>query len=158
MSAVDSFRRAALVGRRVVDSLGMRPTTVTIRVETWDLPWNTTGATLLSTVDTVLSPSPKVTQESTGDASFFGGGTVADAGDDALSAGVYRIGPITPTCTAGGYAVADLAPAQTAPTMRVTVLLEGAEFQTGGERFVLTDLDATNALHIMMTVKRTVQS
>lgn len=154
MAAVDRFRAAANYGRRAVDALGMRPTTVTITVETYSLPWNTTGATLQSTSTTVLSPRPKVVQASAGVESAFGGGATSDTGG-VLLAGVYTIGPITPSFSAGGYTITQLAPAQTSPRVRVYVQLDGPEFQTAGEHCSIIGIDATHPLHTTMTVQLT---
>lgn len=155
-SPADRFRAAAARGRKAVAALGLRPTTVTITVQTYSAAWNSHGATLIDTQTTVLSPSPKVEQADLGPLSAFGGGSLADAGSE-LNAGVYRIGPITPQYVGGGYTTSQLAPAQTSPAVRVTVTLAGPEFKTPSEVFKVTDMDATNALHTFMTVARVKQ-
>jgi hypothetical protein len=157
-SPLDRFRRAADVGRRAVDSLGMRPTTVTIRVETWSAAYGTAGATLVSASETVLSPSPKVSRAAS-TPSYFGGGAASNSGAS-LSAESYVIGPITPAFSAGGYTIAQLAPTQVDTTMRVLVKLAGGnEFDDAGENFVIAPggVDATRPLRVMLTVQRTQQ-
>lgn len=150
-----AHRAAALAGRRAAERAGVRPTTVSVVVETWSGPIGTDGITLVSTSTTTLSPSPRVLSGAalTG---YFGGGTAA-ASSGVLLAGQYLVGPITLDYPGGGYSQATLCPA--AADDRVTYyLLEGDEFTTGGERFRLVDSDATHPHKISLVVERTAQS
>lgn len=146
------FRAAADQGRRAAERVGVRSTSVTIRVRVYSGAVGAHGVTLVSTTDTVLSPSPRVTQISEGRPSYFGGGVFTDS-TGRVVAGEYAIGPITPSYPGGGYDATDLAPAG-AVNKRVTVLLAGDEFQTGGEEFEVLKLDATAPLHVMLAVAR----
>lgn len=153
--SLSRFRAAADVGRKAAARIGMRPVTVAIRVETWSAAYGTAGATLSSASTTTLDPSPKVSRA--GEApSYFGGGPATDAGAS-LSADSYVIGPITPTFAAGGYTLSQLAPTQTSPALRVLVVLTGDEFATAGEKFTITDVDASRPLRVMLTVQRAQQ-
>lgn len=156
MPIADRARRAADYGRKVVDRLGLRPSTATVTIETFADPWST-GATPTSTTTYALSPRPKIVEAgAVGVPSYFGGGSTADGGAN-LSADAYRIGPITPAYPGGGYSSAQLIPPQPDVLTRVYVVLTGPEFQSAGEKYQVINVDATNALHFFMDVVRTVQ-
>lgn len=159
MSLVDDLRAAAQAGRQAAADVEQRPTTVTIRVETYAAPINTltTGTTPSSTSDTVLTPSPKVMDLGTSDPSTFGGG-VADDATGNLGATYYQVGPITQLWSGGGYSLRDtLAPAG-AVNKRVLVKLEGPAFQSGGELFDVVRSWQTSAQSTYLIVRRTRQS
>mgnify|MGYP000691650546 CR=1 FL=1 len=110
------------------------------------------GTTLATTTDTVLDPRPKVTQVTDGQRSYFGGGTVS-LSNGLLVAAVYEVGPITQEFPGGGYAQDDVAP-PSGYTKRVTVVLEGPEFTTGGEEFAVDAADFTRPQRGMLRVVR----
>lgn len=150
-----AFRAIADRVRAIPETLGQRPTTVTIRVRTYSGALGAQGTTLVSTTDTVLSPRPKVREVSGGSPSFFGGGTLALHNGE-LEAAVYEIGPITQAFPGGGYTQSDVVPAG-AYTKRVTVVLEGDEFTAGGEEFTIDQSDFTRPHRGMLRVIRTRQ-
>lgn len=147
-----TLRAAANRGRIAAESVGVRSTVVTVRVRVYSGPVGAQGTTLVSTTDTVLTPAPKVRQISEGKSAYFGGGIYTDATGRVL-AGEYEIGPITPEFVAGGYSPTELAPAG-GVNKRVTLLLAGDEFQTGGEEFEIVKIDATRPLRTMLMVVR----
>lgn len=148
----EAFRAIADAVRAIPEAIGTRGTKVTIRVRTYSGAVNAQGTTLTSTVDTVISPRPKVLQVSEGIPSYFGGGLFTDSTGRAL-AGEYEVGPITQLYDGGGYDVGDLAPAS-GVSKRVTVVLEGDEFQPGGEEFEVIKVDATRPFRTMLLVTR----
>lgn len=149
------FRALADSVRRVPETLGQRPTKVTLRVRTYSGPVAQYGVTLVSTVDTVLDPRPRVREVTDGQRSWFGGGTLA-ASDGTALAGVYEIGPITQAFPGGGYTQGDLLKSA-APNKRFTVVLEGDEFSEGGEEFMVSASDFTRPQRGMLQVVRTRQ-
>lgn len=154
-AARDAFRLIADTVRRVPETLGQRPTKVTLRLRTYSGAVGAQGTTLVSTVDTVLDPRPKVVEVTDGQKSYFGGGTLA-ANDGTALAGVYEVGPITQKFPGGGYTQNEIIPAA-AYTTRLTVLLEGDEFSTGGEEFLVTASDFTRPHRGMIQATRTRQ-
>lgn len=154
-AAVNGFRAIADSVRRIPEQLGQRPTSVTIRVRTYSAAVGAQGTTLVSTTDTALDPRPKVVEVSDGQPSYFGGGTISLSSGN-LVAGVYEIGPITQEYPGGGYAQDEVAP-PSAYTKRVTVLLDGPEFSTGGEEFDVDAADFTRPQRGMLRVVRTRQ-
>ena len=154
-AAVNGFRAIANNVRRIPEQLGQRPTAVTIRVRVYSAAVGATGTALVSTTDTVLDPRPKVVKVTDGQPSYFGGGTVS-LSNGTLVAAVYEIGPVTQAFPGGGYAQDEVAPAG-AYTKRVTVLLEGTEFTTGGEEFEVDSADFTRPQRGMLRVVRTRQ-
>ena len=150
-AARDAFRSIANTVRAIPEAFGVRGTTVTIRVRTYTQPIGETGATT-TTTDTVLSPLPRVRQISEGQRGYFGGGVLASS-TGALTVGEYEIGPITQDFPGGGYSPTDLAPAG-GVTTRVTVVLEGEEFASGGEEFTIVQMDATRPFRTMLLVAR----
>lgn len=119
--------------RSIPQTLGLRNTTVTVVVETWSAAVGTSGATLSSTVSTVLTPTPRVTAQGDGGASAFGGGYASQSAGG-LVATEYEIGPVTPDHTSGGYSWSDLIPTGDV-TKEVYVVLAGENFTGSGERF-----------------------
>lgn len=154
-AALASFRAIAGNVRRIPEAFGVRTTLVTIRVRTYSAAVAASGTTLLSTSDTVLDPRPKVVEVTDGQPSYFGGGTLV-ASDGIARAGVYEIGPITQDFPGGGYTQTEVVPAASVTT-RVTVLLEGDEFSSGGEEFEITGSDFTRPFRGMLQVTRTRQ-
>lgn len=146
------IRAAADVGRRAAESVGARSTLVTVRVRTYSGAVGLATSTVTATTDTALDPRPKVTQVREGRPSYFGGSILADSGGRLL-AGEYEVGPITQDFPAGGYTPAELAPAGSS-SRRVTVLLSGDEYQSGGEEFEIVAMDATRPHRIMLQVGR----
>ena len=84
-----------------------------------------------------------------------GGGSLA-LSDGTGRAGVYEIGPITQAFPGGGYTQSEVVPAGSTVT-RVTIVLEGDEFTTGGEEFEITGSDFTRPQRGMLQVTRTRQ-
>lgn len=150
-AANSAFRRIASAVRGIPEQFGARNTLVTIRVRTYTGPVGGAGVTSTA-VDTVLSPIPRVNQVSEGRGGYFGGGILTDDQGRVL-AGEYEIGPITQEFPGGGYAPTTLAPAG-GVTKRVTVLLAGDEFQSGGEEFEILRMDATRPFRTMLLVSR----
>jgi len=155
LGALASFRAIADAVRRIPEAFGQRTTLVTIRTRTYSGPANAYGVTLVSTADVVLDPRPKVREVTDGQRSYFGGGSLAASSGIAL-AGVYEIGPITQPFPGGGYTQGSVV-VPASPTQRVTVLLEGDEFASGGEEFEVTASDFTHPQRGMLQVTRTHQ-
>lgn len=149
-----AHRNAALTGRRAAERSGVRSVSVSVIVETWSGPTQVSTSTLMSTSTLVLSPRPKVSPAGE-EAGYFGGGNSAISGGR-LVAGTYRIGPITLATTGGGYTVDQLSPPGASDT-RIYYFLAGDEFSDGGERFELTDVDASRPHQVTLTVRRTAQ-
>lgn len=154
-AARDAFRQIADTVRRIPETLGQRPTKVTLRLRTYTGAVGAQGTTLVSTTDTVLDPRPKVIEVTDGVKSYFGGGTLT-ANDGTALAGVYEIGPITQRYPGGGYTQGEILPAASYTT-RLTVLLEGDEFSAGGEEFIVTAADWTRPHRGMIQATRTRQ-
>jgi hypothetical protein len=153
MATADRFRRAANAGRRAAVSVGQRPTTVSITVRTYSSDVNVLGATLsMSTVSTIL-PAPKVAPAGDGPFSWYGGGNGTDAGGVAR-AGLYLVGPITPSFPGGGYDESDLAPAGAA-NKRITVTLAGGDFPASGEVCSVLAIHRETPQSIHLLVQRT---
>lgn len=150
-----AHRAAADRGRRAAEAVGARPTKVTVRVRTYTAPVGTSTATVSSTTNTPVDPRPRVRQLSQTEASFYGGGLLA-AGTGRSVAAYYAVGPMTLDYAAGGYTVADLLPAG-ATTKRVTIVLEGDEFTSGGEEMHVVNVDATRPHQVNLVVSRTRQ-
>jgi hypothetical protein len=147
-----AFRRIANAVRGIPEQFGTRNTTVTVRVRAYSGAVGAQGTTLTGTADTVLTPIPKVTQVIEGTPSYFGGGIFTDSTGRVL-AGEYEVGPVTQEFPGGGYAPTDLAPAGSV-SKRVTIVLTGDEFQSGGEEFEVIKVDATRPFRTMLLVTR----
>lgn len=156
MAFKDSIRAAADRARAAAVPF-VRPTTVTVTVTTYDAAVGTDGASVLSVVETTLSPSPKVAAAGSGGTSAFGGG-FASSSAGGLEATEFTIGPITPKYTGGGYDANELLPVG-AVTSDVGVILSGGAFEGTGERFEVVpgSLDATRAYGWTFRVRRTQQ-
>lgn len=150
-----AFRAIAGAVRRIPETLGQRPTKVTLRVRSYSGPVGQYGVTLTSTTDTVLDPRPKVVEVTDGQRSYFGGGTLAASSGTAL-AGVYEVGPITQSYPGGGYTQGAVVIAA-AVNARFTVILEGDEFASGGEEFEVIASDFSRPHRGMLQVVRTRQ-
>lgn len=152
----DGIRRAADAGRRAAEPW-VRPTVVTIVVETWSGPYGATGSTLVSTATTTLSPRPKVQAVGDEGASAFGGG-YASSSAGGLVATAYDIGPVTLTYPGGGYTVEELLPLG-ASNKNVYVVLSDGAYEGTGERFRVDpgSLVATRAYQCTFRVVRTDQ-
>lgn len=151
-SARDGWRALADACRRIPESFGTRSTKVTVRLRAYSGPVGQTGVSVSTTTDTVLDPRPRVRQVSEGQRGYFGGG-VLSAATGALRIGEYEVGPITQDFPGGGYAPTDVAPTGGA-TKRVTLILEGDEFTSGGEEFEIVHMDATRPFRTMLLVAR----
>jgi hypothetical protein len=149
-----AHRNAALTGRRAAERTGVRSVSVSVITETWSGPTQVSTSTLASTSTLVLSPRPKVVPAGE-EPGYFGGGNSAISGGR-LIAGTYRVGPITLATTGGGYTVDQLSPPGASNT-RIYYFLAGDEFSDGGERFELTDVDASRPHQVTLTVRRTAQ-
>lgn len=152
----DGIRRAADAGRRAAEPW-VRPTIVTIVVETYSGPYGAVSSTLTSTSTTVLSPRPKVQAVGAQGPSAFGGG-YASASAGGLEATEYEIGPITLKYPGGGYTVDDLLPLG-ASNKNVYVILADGAYEGSGERFRVDpgSLVATRAYQVTFRVVRTNQ-
>lgn len=145
------MRSAANRGRVAAESVGVRSTEVTIRTRSYTAPIGESTSTATAT-DVVLSPRPRVRQVSEGQRGYFGGGVLASSTGE-LRVGEYEIGPITQDFPGGGYSPTDLAPAGGVST-RITVVLSGEEFASGGEEFEIVQMDATRPFRTMLLVRR----
>lgn len=150
-TARDGWRALANACRAIPETFGTRSTSVTIRLRTYTAPVGESTATA-TTTDTILDPRPRVRQVSEGQRGYFGGGVLASSTGE-LRVGDYEIGPITQEFHGGGYSPTDLAPAG-GVTKRVTVLLQGDEFSSGGEEFEIIHMDATRPFRTMLLVRR----
>ena len=153
----DAIRKAADAGRKAAEPW-VRPTIVTVVVETWSGPYGATGSTLQSTQSTVLTPRPKVVAVGDQGASAFGGG-YASSSAGGLSATTYEIGPVTLQYPGGGYTVEQLLPLG-ASNKNVYVILADGAYEGSGERFrvIPGSLVATRAYQCVFRVERTNQS
>jgi hypothetical protein len=153
----DGIRKAADAGRKAAEPW-VRPTIVTVVVETWSGPYGAVGSTLLSTQSTVLTPRPKVVAVGDQGASAFGGG-YASSSSGGLTATEYEIGPVTPSYPGGGYTVAELLPLG-ASNKNVYIILSDGAYESTGERFrvVPGSLVATPSYRTTFRVVRTNQS
>lgn len=152
----DDLRHVADLGRSVAEELGVRPVTVTIRVRQYSASVGAVGATLTGTTNTVLSPRPKVRipREREEDQGVLDGPWTDATGLPRVLR--YVVGPITPAYTGGGYDVDALVPTD-AVNRRVTVVLAGEGFASGGEEFTVVKRDTTRPFRVMLTVERTRQ-
>ena len=152
----DGIRRAADAGRKAAEPW-VRPTVVSIVVESWSGPYGAVGSTLLSTQTTVLDPRPKVQALGDQGASAFGGG-YASSSSGGLSATTYQIGPVTLDYPGGGYTVQELLPLG-ASNKNVYVILADGAYEGSGERFrvIPGSLVATRAYQCVFNVERTNQ-
>lgn len=154
MSLIDAHRRAADAGRRAAELAGARPITVTVRVRTYSAAIGTSGSLLASVVDTELSPRPRVRQLGPGESSFYGGGP--GSAPSVSGTRVYEIGPITLTYPGGGYAIADVVPAES-PSTRTTYVLNGDDFQDDEEFVLAGPPDASRPHQLTLRVHRAQQ-
>jgi len=151
-AARSAHRAAADAGRRAAESVGARPTQVTIRTRTHSGAINADGTTLSTTSDLVLSPRPKVTATGDGASSYYGGSPATPL----ATAREYSVGPITLDYGSGGYTLSQLAPTSSA-SVRVTYLLEGDDFGASGEEFDLVGYDASRPHQVTLRLARTRQ-
>ena len=152
--SADRFRRAANRGRIAAYRVAQRPTTVTIRVETYSGSVGANGVTLSSTSDTVLYPNPDVNPVGDLD-SWYGGGSGATSGAK-LRAPQYSVGPITSLFPGGGYADTTLAPTGGA-NKRVLVVLAGGDFPDAGESYSIADIEERSPQSTYLLVERSKQ-
>ena len=152
----DALRRAANAGRTAAETW-VRPTTVTVTVETYSEPVGSSGAGLVSTTTTTITPRPRVAAVGDGGGSAFGGG-YASTSAGGLAATEYEIGPITLAYPGGGYDVDDVLPLGDV-TKEVTLTLAGGAFESTGERFEVVpgSLVATRAHQFTFRVRRVQQ-
>jgi hypothetical protein len=152
--SLDRILRAADRGRRAAAAVGVRPFTVTVRIERYSGSIGH-GVTLQSTSSVVtLDPAPKVVQLGGEQAMFYGAGELLAESTGESRVTVYRIGPITPAFTGGGYTMAQLLPVPADDHERAVVLLTGPGFAAGGEPFKVIEHDASDATEIYLVVKR----
>lgn len=149
-----AHRRAADQGRKSAEAAGVRPTAVSVVVETYSGGIGFASTTLVSTSTLVLSPRPKV-QTGGFVLGYFGGGDATRAGGRLL-AGQFAIGPITLSYDGGGYTVDQLAPSAS-DAIKVYYLLVGDAFDSGGEKFEIVDVVATRPHQVTLVVERTKQ-
>lgn len=149
--------RDGLVGLTVLrDQLatgfGVRPYAVTVQLETYAAP-ATDRVPLLTVTERPLTPAPQVEKLRADAASWYGGGNpVADA-TGTTTASVYRIGPIPPAHTGGGYAREELVPPVTGPEQRAVILLQGPDLSGAGEPFEVVEY-VERPFGIYLTVRR----
>ena len=148
----EALRAAANRGRIAAESVGVRPVLVSVRVRVYNGPVGASGTTLVSTTDTALNPRPKVRMVSEGRGGYFGGGLYTDSTGRVL-AGEYEVGPITQDFPGGGYTPAELLPTGSV-SRRVTLVLAGDGFQSGGEEFEAVKMDASRPFRTMLLVVR----
>lgn len=156
MAFVEAFRKIADRARTIA-ALYVRPTTVTIVVNTYDGAVGTDGVSLVSSASTIISPSPKVALVGASGGSAFGGGYGANSAGG-LASGSYRIGPITLPYDGGGYLPSTVLPDGDV-TKETYVLLSGGAFAGNGERYEVVpgSVEATRAHQFSFTVQRTSQ-
>lgn len=138
--------------RGIPADMGVYGTRVYVRTETFASAIKD-GSTASSTADVEVLPSPRVDEMSVEDSLMYGGGAVTDSTGRVQST-VYSVGPITPSALGHGYAVSDLMPTTSTPSKRVSILLSGPDFQSGGEPMQIVKCDATQPFRIMLVVRR----
>jgi len=155
VSDLDDYREAAYEGRQAAFDVGMRPNTVTIRVETWS--GGRIGEGRCSTADTVLVPSPRVNRISER-ATPYGDG-IQDRSTGLPTAASYSVGPITPAFPGGGYTPDQLCPPIVPGVgQRNLVLIEGDEFGTAGTLCRIVSMDASQPIHTTLLVEQVLAS
>ena len=150
-AARSAHRAAADAGRRAAESVGARPTSLTIRTRTYSGAVHADGTSVSSTSDLTISPRPKVVPTGDGGSSFYGGSPAVPR----ATAREYLVGPITLDYGSGGYTLAQLAPT-TNTTTRVTYLLSGDDFSSD-EEFDLAGYDASRPHQVTLRLIRTRQ-
>lgn len=138
--------------RGLADEFGLRPITVTVRTRVYSLPPGDVGATLLSTTNTAVTPTPVVKPARLyRDDEAIRDGEYADAtGQPRLLR--YDIGPITPAYSGGGFDASSLMPNDT-NTRRVTIVLVGGQ-HGAGEEYRVMKVDDSKPFRITLTVER----
>lgn len=137
--------------RGIPADMGVHIASVYVRTETYAAAISD-GSTPSSTSDVQILPIPHVEQLSVEDAIMYGGGVVTDS-TGRVQSSVYSVGPITPLALGRGYAISDLMPTTSTPSKRVSLVLSGDGFQSGGEPMQIVRCE-TRAFRIMLTVRR----
>lgn len=97
MTFRDGILGIANAVRGIPQSMGLRPTTVTIRTRTWS--GGEKGEGTYTDEDTVIVPTPRLRELSMQEVNGSAGG---------YERGDIKVGPITPPNAAGGYSRAEL--------------------------------------------------
>lgn len=160
MTFRDDILPDVLAIRGIPEDYGIRTILVKLRVETWTADINA-GGTLSSTSDLTITPRPKVRLASEEVAVYYGNGPV-DAVSGVNTAAVYEVGPITPSCTAGGYSVLDLLRnTSTTAARRVLITLAGDGIGSTATEDVVHEIvriDSTKPFRQMLTVRQAAQT
>lgn len=156
--ALDGYKRILRRGRTMVANFGgggLRPYTVTIKLETYSGSLGE-GVTLVSSSDLVLSPNPHVTLISRKPAEYHGTNQpiASSTGNPFISQ--YRIGRITPFNGTIGYTRTQLLPVPANTTQRAIVWMTGDDLMSGGEPFNVINYQVF-PFEIILTVESTVR-
>lgn len=158
----DAWRSLAEMGASIAESLGVRATSVTLRVRQYSGEVGVHGTTLTSTTNTVVSPRPAVKQVKQGpkgdQVGWLEGASLTDATGKPVSLR-YEVGPIAQAFTSGaggGYDPADFTPTDD-PTRRLTIVLAGPDFGADPVEFEVVRTSADDPLTFTLTVQRTRQ-
>lgn len=155
----DAWRSLVGLGEVLSEALGVRPTTVTLRVRQYSGAVHAPGTTLTSTTDTVVSPRPRVRQVRQGPKSEQVGYRDEAAITDATGQPVtlrYEVGPIPQEYDGGGYDPADFTPTDDA-TRRLTIVLAGPDFGPTPVEHEVVRTGADDPLTFTLVVTRTRQ-
>lgn len=155
MSVVSDMLQPFAELEQLAQDLGDRPYTVTLRQENYSgkIALNVTRTSITGAI--TLAPRPKVVPVSGPKADWFGAGTLLHDATGVARVSVYRIGPIVPSWSGGGYTPAQLLPTLTDPTTtRWIALLEGPGLASGGEPHKVVDADFSDPLGYYLTVAR----
>lgn len=127
---VRSIRGVLHGAQKFIDTIGLRPTIVTVRTRTW----TGTDARLGTYTDSdlVLSPTPKVTD---------------------LGNGAINIGPIVPQHARGGYTVAQLNPVAGLAEAAPTEILYVVDGPNGTFNYTLVSLETRKPFRYMLNLK-----
>lgn len=153
-SIVTGLRTALDQVRSLGGQLGLRPYTVTVRVNTWsgsskNLPGAGTSVTTSTTLTTSGSNAVRVERLSTRD-------VIASSG--MYTDGDYLVGPITPyfsgSSGTGGFNLSALDPAVIGPNTTVQFHISGSEMGANGSLFQKVETRATSNLSYYVVVRK----
>jgi hypothetical protein len=144
MSLISDIRSALFCARGIPGELGLRPYTVAVVTDGYD--GGEVGQGTRTTISTPITEGggqpPKVRFLSTEQR------VLAGLGDDSV-----EVGPITPTCSAGGTAFTTLVPLTASDDTIYHFLLTGPKYPNGA-RFRLVSSKSDHAGHFMVTLEK----
>lgn len=140
MTFRDGLLGVANAVRGVPQSLGLRPTTVTLRTRVWAGGEKGEGA--FSDTDTILTPTPRIRELSMQEVN-------ASAGE--YERGDIKIGPITPPNANGGYSRETLEPTADENGIESFFVLEG---ENAGEYAPKASFAAKGNVSFFVIVRR----